>query len=81
MSYLDKIEKKVKDGIYSKKNTRNSFNIAVQDQGLLYSCSVKVDEIYNSENELIYEIEEHKDEKSDYHTLDIYNCKTKQHII
>ncbi|MFK8060808.1 MAG: hypothetical protein AB8B78_12050 [Polaribacter sp.] len=81
MSYLDKIKKKVKQGVYLEKNTRNSFNIAVQDQGLLYSCRVKVDEIYNLENELIYEIEEHTDQNSNYHTLDIYNHKTKQQVI
>jgi hypothetical protein len=61
-------------------NIRNSFNITDGVNGLSYSCQIKVDEIYNLENELIYVIEHIIDRKSNYNTLNIYNNLTKQQL-
>jgi hypothetical protein len=81
MYHLEKINKNVRDGIYYKKNLRNSNNICVSFNGINFNCKVIEEETYNVENELIFTIKQEIDEESNYHFLSIFNVKEGSKIV
>jgi hypothetical protein len=60
-------------------NVRLSLNIGVSDgrynSGSAISCQIIVDDIYDSDGELLFNVERHIGMSSDYYTSEIFNYR------